>query len=138
MAINLYIDESGSITNKYLDFNPYFIISIVKVKDEKILKRNLKRFISDNLKELQKIDFNHKMFINGKFHELKGSELNYPLKLKFINMICKNNCLEIYYIKLYNSGLDEKFNENKARVFNYLLKLFFIHSIKKAILKMIL
>ena len=76
-----------------------------------------------------KIDLNNKMFINGKFHEIKGSEFNKNLKLDFIKNICKNNCLEIFYIKLFNASVDVKFDKNKARVFNYLLKLFLIHEI---------
>lgn len=134
MAINLYIDESGSMTNNYASYKSFFIISIIKVKNEKILARNLKRFISDNFKTLRKIDSNNKMFINDKFHELKGSELNAELKIKFIKEICRNNCLEIFYIKLLNSKVDEKLFNNKARAFNYLLKIFLSHAFHKGYL----
>lgn len=129
---NLYIDESGSITDKNLKVNPYFVISIIKVNDSKILKRNLKRFISKNFDVLKKLDEENKMFdVNGEFREIKGSELSNPLKKEFIDKICREHCLDIFYIKVDNHKLDKKFVSNKARVFNYLLKIFFIHSSKK-------
>lgn len=131
MATNLYIDESGSMTSNYSKYKPFFTIAIIKVKNEKVLSRNLKRFISDNLKTLKKLDKNNKMFINGKFHELKGSEFNSELKRKFIKEITKQDSFEVYFIKLINSKVDSKFFNNKARAFNYLLKLFMIHALHK-------
>lgn len=131
MALNLYIDESGSMTENYDKYKDFFVISIIKVKDEKILARNLKRFIGKNIEELKRIDKNGKMFINGKFHELKGSELTKPLKKEFIKAICKKDCLEIFYIKLNNLEVNTSFFVNKARAFNYLLKLFLMHTLRK-------
>jgi len=129
--INLYIDESGSITNKVTYLNQqYFIISIIKVNNEKVLKKNLKRFISKNLKTLQKIDNENKMFVNNKFNELKGASLNRALKVEFVQSITKDNSIEIFYIKLFNNKVNELFVSNKARAFNYLLKLFFEHQLK--------
>lgn len=127
--IHLYIDESGSMTNKInCDHNKFFVVSIIKVNDKKILDRNYKRFVSKYYKNLKKIDIDNKIFLNGKFHELKGCALTHDLKRKFVQMICKDNPFELYYIKLNNDSIDENFFLNKARSFNYLLKLFFIHN----------
>lgn len=129
--INLYIDESGSLTSNCEESNqPFFIISIIKVNDDKILRRNLKRFISGNLKTLRKLEKANKMFINGKFMELKGSALNSALKRSFVEEIIKGQSFEIFFIKVYNKQLKPAFLENKARVFNFLLKLFFEHNLR--------
>ena len=129
--INLYIDESGSLTTNCDEYKqPFFIISIIRVKDDKILKRNLKRFISGNLKILKKLEKADKMFINGKFIELKGSALNGALKKNFVEEITKENPFEIFYIKVYNNHVNKVFLQNKARAFNFLLKLFFEHNLR--------
>ncbi len=129
--INLYIDESGSIT-EVIKVNSSFIISIIKVKDSATLKKNYKRFVSKNLEKLKKIDNTNKMFdSNGKFLELKGSSLKRELKLDFVNSITKNSPFELYYIHLYNNDLNEAFFSDKSRSFNYLLKLFIINQIHK-------
>lgn len=129
--INLYIDESGSLTNNCEEYRqPFFIISIIKVKNEKILRRNLKRFVSSNMKILKKLEKSNKMFINGKFMELKGSALNGALKRTFVEEIIKDESFEIFYIKVYNSYIDNTFIQNKARAFNFLLKIFFEHNLR--------
>lgn len=124
--VNFYIDESGSMTNNCEEYKqPFFVISILKVNNDKILKRNLKRFVSRHLKLLKSLDKAGKMFINGKFAELKGAMFNAPLKRRFVKEIVKDKPFEIYYIKLLNNKTKPLFLENKARAFNYLLKLFF-------------
>ncbi len=129
--VNIYIDESGSMTANCDEYKqPFFIISVLVVKDERCLKRNLKRFISCNFKVLKKIDVNHKMFCNDKFLELKGAVFNSALKRKFVEAIIKNNCFEIYFIKLLNNRVKPEMLKNKARAFNYLLKLFFQHNLR--------
>ena len=67
----------------------------------------------------------------GKFIELKGSSMDRPMKLEFINYFCRNNLFEVRYIILDNNKIDDRFIKNKARTFNYLIKLFLINSIKK-------
>ena len=131
VAVNIYIDESGSMTKNYAVYKPFFVVSIVVVKDDKKLSRLFKRFISKNLKTLKKLDENNKMFHVGKFHEIKGSELNSAMKETFIQALCKGNCFEVYYIKLLNSKVDDNFFDNTARAFNYLLKIFMSHALKK-------
>ena len=98
---NLYIDESGSLTNNCEEYKqPFFIISIIKVRNEKVLHRNLKRFVSRNMKILKNLDKASKMFINGKFAELKGSALNGALKRTFVDEIAKGEPFELFYIKV--------------------------------------
>ena len=130
--INMYIYESGSIHPTSNNLNRFFIIGIVIPKDSQKLKRIYKIFIRKNIDELRKLDKEGKMFnSNGHFLELKGSSMNKPMKLNFINFFCQNNLFEIRYIILDNNQLEEKFIKNKARTFNYLLKIFLINSIKK-------
>lgn len=129
--INIYIDESGSMnasSNRYTQ--QFFIISIIKVNDERALRSNFKRFVSNNLKLLKSIDTDNKMFLNGKFHELKGSALNSALKRSFVAEITKNKPFEIFYIKLLNNKTKPNFFDNKARAFNFILKLFFEHNLR--------
>ena len=129
--INMYIDESGSIHPTSNNLNRFFIIGIVIPKDSQKLKKIYKIFIRKNIDELRKLDKEGKMFnSNGHFLELKGSSMNKPMKLNFMNFFCQNNLFEIRYIILDNNQLEEKFIKNKARTFNYLLKIFLINSIK--------
>lgn len=97
----LYIDESGSLTNRSEEYRqPFFIISIVKVNDEKVLKRNLKRFIAKNLKILRKLEKSDRMFSNGEFIELKGSALNGALKTSFAKEIGKGGRVPSFLCKI--------------------------------------
>ncbi len=125
-----YIDESGSMTKKNLNYykNKYFVICIIMPRNKDKLKRAFKRFISSNFNELKKMDKDKKMFYdNGKFKELKGSCLTSEMKRKFINFFCQNNLFEIYYIICDNNKVKDHFYNNTARAFNYLLKLCFEH-----------
>lgn len=121
-----YVDESGSMTKKNLNYksNQYFIICMVIPSDNKKLKRVYNRFISSNINELRKEDLHHCMFYpNGKFKELKGTFLSLDMKKKFINYFCRNNLLSLYYICSSNKLVENYFYMNKARAFNYLIKL---------------
>lgn len=134
---SIYVDESGSITAKqYVKQHPYFVISVVRVLDEKKLGRAYKRFISSNLSYLKEIDKNHKMFdaITGKFLELKGCALNLEIKNKFLDFFCQGNYFEVYYIVLKNKEAKENFRRNKARSFNYLVKIALEYYITKGYL----
>ena len=85
------------------------------------LKRVYKTFVRKNFKILKELDKENKMFDNnGKFIELKGSSMNKPMKLNFMDFFCQNNALEVRYIILDNNNLEERFIRNKARTFNYL------------------
>ena len=133
--MNIYIDESGSINN-HSKHNKFFIIALVHVKDRAGLKKAYKRFVSSNFDRLlaldnDKIDSNTgkivkyggKMFTNGRFKELKGSQFDREMKSKFIDFFSRNKTFEVYYIKINNNKLTDNFCENTARVFNYTLKL---------------
>lgn len=142
----IYVDESGSINN-HMPNNKYFIIALIKVTNNSSLKRAYKRFVSSNyevLKELDKDKVNQKtgaiikeggkMFLNGSFRELKGSQFDREMKCKFVDYFSKNNSFEIYYVKIANEKLTDHFCTNKARVFNYTLKLALEYFIAKGYL----
>lgn len=121
-----YVDESGSMTKKNLNYksNQYFIICMVMPADNKKLKKVYSRFISSNINQLRNEDLHQNLFYpNGKFKEIKGAFLSVDMKKKFINYFCHNNLLNIYYICLSNKMVEDYFYVNKARAFNYLIKL---------------
>lgn len=140
--MNIYIDESGSINN-HANSNKYFIIALVHPTNKAALKRAYKRFVSSNYNALLALDRDKtdqitgevirqggRMFQNGNFHELKGSQFDKEMKQKFVDFFCFKPSFEVYYIKIFNQSLTDRFCENTARVFNYTLKLaleYFIH-----------
>lgn len=131
--MNVYIDESGSINNKRLN-DKYFVICLLKVNDVKRLQKAYKNFIAANIERLKELDQDKiirngeikkggKMFANGKFAELKGSQLDRPFKKEFLQYFLETEGYEIYFLKVYNERLDDKFCNNTARAFNYIIKL---------------
>ena len=121
----LYIDESGTMTTEYCEDFPYFIISVLRVFDAKILKRKIKRFISKHLEELKECDKSSKMFQDGNFKELKGSALSIGMKIKFAEYLMNcSDLFEVDIIKIENKHVIEETYDNKARAFNYFLDLF--------------
>lgn len=134
--MNIYIDESGSMTTQYTKDFPIFIITKVLVKDERKLKRILKRFIAKNINELKKIDCDKKMFKDEKFKELKGSCLTKKLKLSLVKeLISHENLFEIFFIKINNKDITNNLYNNTARAFNYVLGLSLQHNLKNKNLK---
>lgn len=126
--MNIYIDESGSINNN-LKLNHDFIITLIVPTDKARLERTYKRFVSTNHNILKALDKNNKMFINGKFRELKGSQFDKPMKQKFVHFFAQNKSFEIYYIRIKNCYLSNDFCKNTARVFNYIIRLALQHLI---------
>lgn len=121
--INIYIDESGSMTTTYSEKYPYFVIALILPKDRENVKRVYKRFVSKYYEELKALDSNaNKMFKNNKFIELKGSAMDYNMKINFIDYFCRNNLFEIYYIKITNKDIKYRLFKNTARAFNFVLK----------------
>ena len=120
--MNIYIDESGSINNK-LNPNHDFIITLVVPTNKKQLERTYKRFVSNNHEKLKALDKDNKMFLNDKFHELKGSQFDKPMKQEFVKFFSQKKHFEIYYIHIKNSHLSAEFCKNTARVFNYVIRL---------------
>lgn len=129
-----YIDESGSLDNKHLQ-KPYFVISLIVVKNKKKLRTAFKRFIASNLDRLQRLDqektdangkvlkSGNKMFKDGKFVELKGCQLDAAMKRKFIKYISRNNYFEVFLLRVDNRRLQDSICANTARGFNYIIKL---------------
>jgi hypothetical protein len=75
------------------------------------------------------------MFLNGKFHELKGSQFTPELKKEFVNYFCQNKYFEVFYIVVANKRIKSKFYNNTARAFNYLIRLALSFLIKKRLLR---
>ena len=124
----VYIDESGSINN-HMPENKYFIIAMVRVTDKDALKRAYKRFVSANHDRLLELDRDKlspntkkvikpggKMFRNGKFRELKGSQFDKDMKEKFVEYFSRRQSFEIYYIEIANKKLSNEFCENISRI----------------------
>ena len=119
--MNIYIDESGSITNQFPDSQPYFVIALVHVKNREKLCRAYKRFVSSNEARLRELDHGSKMFRNGKFRELKGNQFDRQMKIDFVNYFARNHYFELYYIKFNNTELSDRFCQNTSRAFNYVM-----------------
>lgn len=126
----LSIDESGSMTsNHYKDF-PFFVISIIKTINSNKIKNKLKRYISKNMDKLKNLPNSDRMFFNGKFHELKGSALDYATRIEIAEMFLNEKIFEIYYVVVDNSKVNNRLYDNTARAFNYLLGLCILHNYK--------
>lgn len=119
---NIYIDESGSMTTEYCKYYPYFVIALIVPIDKNKAKRVFKRYISKNEKYLKSIDSNNKMFKGNTFVELKGSAMDEQSKMDFLDYFCRNNLLQIYYIKINNSKIKYGLYNNTARAFNFVIK----------------
>lgn len=127
--------------------NKFFIIALVRATDKEALKKAYKRFVSSNQNRLLELDQDKihsktgkvikkggKMFKDGKFQELKGSQFDKDMKQKFVEFFSSKQSFELYYIKIANEKLTDQFCENTARVFNYTLKLALEYFINKGIL----
>lgn len=133
--MNIYIDESGTINNKS-NQHKYFVIALIRVTNKVALKKAFKRFISSNLEELKSLDTDktdeltgkilkpgNKMFNDGKFVELKGSQFSPSMKMKFVEFFSRLPYFEIFFIRVNNQRLSDTFCSNTARVFNYTIRL---------------
>lgn len=133
--VNLYVDESGSMTCEFCKEFPFFIVAIVKVKNPNELKKAYKYFVKENFKLLNHNAKTSKMFdLSGKFLELKGNEFTADLKHKFVDFFCKKQYFEVFFILLDNAKIDKKLYKNTARAFNYVIKLTLATLIKKGFL----
>lgn len=120
--MNIYIDESGSINNTFKR-NMDFIITLIVPTDKRKLEITYKRFVSKYYDDLKILDKENKMFLNEKFYELKGSQLDKLMKQKFVEFFSKKKHFEIYYIRIKNCQLSNDFCKNTARTFNYVIRL---------------
>lgn len=125
--VNLYIDESGSITQTNTEHNKYFVIGIVVPRDTDRVRKLYSQFVERNLSRMRALEKAHAIFdTNGKFKELKGNAFDATLKERFLNHFCRFDALRVFYIQVDNRGLSDVFCENKARAFNFLLKSFLV------------
>ncbi len=125
--MNIYVDESGSMTQNGSGYKDrYFIITLLLVENPERLRRVYKRFIRKYYDELKSAD-SGKMFKNDKFFELKGSSFTPDLKKQFVEYFCKNNMFKVLYIKVDNHKLFTKLFRDKACLFNYCLKIALTH-----------
>lgn len=142
----IYIDESGSINN-HIPNNKYFIVSLIHATNKDALKRAYKRFVSSHHGRLLELDNGKvhpitgkvvkeggKMFSNGSFKELKGSQFDKEMKQAFVDFFSRKQSFEIYFIKIVNDKLTDYFCQNTARVFNYTIKLAIEYFIRKGYL----
>lgn len=132
--MDIYIDESGSINNKYADRVPYFIIALVHVTDRDALSHAYKRFVSKHQARLRELDTvrldpktgkllrGGKMFRNGRFHELKGNAFDADMKRKFVDYFTRKPSFELFYIIIDNKEIPDVFNTHTANAFNYTLQ----------------
>ncbi len=118
---NLYIDESGSMTSEYTERWPYFTIAIVTAPNKDKAKRVVKRFVSKNIEALKASDFEHKMFLDGNFHELKGSCMCGDIQADFIKYMCQNETIKVFLVQVENQHIQYGLYKNTARAFNYIL-----------------
>ncbi len=121
--INLFIDESGSMTCDYVNGDSNFIICLIYTKNKDLLKRSYKYFIKSHYQKLKSSDKRNKMFKDNKFCELKGAAMPISLKKEFVEFLSKEPNFELYYIITDNKYIEEKFYKNTARAFNYLLRI---------------
>ncbi|MDO4515008.1 MAG: DUF3800 domain-containing protein [Lachnospiraceae bacterium] len=142
----IYIDESGSINN-HIPNNKYFVIALIHATNKNGLKRAYKRFVSSNHDKLLELDKDKihpktgkvikeggKMFSDGVFKELKGSQFDREMKTAFADFFSRKQTFEIFFIKIENSKLTDAFCQNTARVFNYTMKLALEYFIRKGLL----
>lgn len=142
----IYIDESGSINNHNTAHSPYFVISLVHAIEKEKAQRAYKRFVSSHHDRLRELDADRvndkgeivrpggKMFKDGKFHELKGTQFDAKMKRDFLAFFAQKPSFEVFFIKIANAKLEDRFCSNTARVFNYPLRLALGYYIKKGVL----
>lgn len=118
---HLYIDESGSMTSEYTDQWPFFTIAIVAADNKEKAKRVVKRFVSKNMDALRVMDTDGKMFLDGNFHELKGTCMSRDMQVEFIHYMCRNGLIKVFLIRVDNKKIKYGLYANTARAFNYIL-----------------
>lgn len=134
--VKLFIDESGTLTNNVKNTREsFFVIAIIHVKNERSLKSSFKRFLNKYENKLRIIDTKNKIFKpNGDFLELKGSALTSEMKLLFLDFICKNDNLKVFYVKVTNFLLKDSLVKNKEVGFNFILDKLLNYKISKEFL----
>ena len=119
--INVYIDDSGSITKKDIEHHKYFVIAILFTRNSQRVKRYFKKGIASLT---QNAKYRECLKSKG---EIKGSEVTETKKLEIYDRIIRNckDDFEIGIIVLDNNYTTDTFIKNHARTFNYILQVFF-------------
>lgn len=119
--INVYIDESGSITKKDIEHHKYFVIAILFTRNSQRIKRYFKKGIASLTQNTKYLEC---LKTKG---EIKGSEVTETKKRDIYERIVRNcrNDFEIGIIVLDNNYTTDTFIKNHARTFNYVLQVFF-------------
>ena len=119
--INVYIDESGSITKKDIEHHKYFVIAILFTRNSQRVKRYFKKGIASLTQNAK-----YREYLKSK-GEIKGSEVTETKKLEIYDRIIRNckDDFEIGIIVLDNNYTTDTFIKNHARTFNYILQVFF-------------
>lgn len=134
VTMNIYIDESGSISRKNADRVPYFTIALVHVTDRDGLSRDYKRFVARYLDRMRKLDYvridnrtgrfihGGKMFRDGRFQELKGNAFDADMKRAFVQYFTRKRHFELFYIIMDNHQMTEIYSKHTSNTFNYVLQ----------------
>jgi hypothetical protein len=107
---------------------------MVRALDKEKLKKTYQNFIEQHISRLQELDDQGKMFKNGEFQELKGSEMDANLKKEFLQYFYEHPYFELYYVVIDNSKLTDEHCEDVAGIFNYALKMAFAQFIQEGYL----
>ena len=133
--MNIYGDESGSITKAFSTNQPYFVIALVKANNPVRVKRSFRRFVSSNMEQLKNLDGNDgKMFKAGKFQELKGNQLEREMKMRFVDFFSQRNDIELFFIEIENKNITDELCRNTSRAFNYVICLNFKSLFRKRLI----
>lgn len=132
--MDIYIDESGSISKRNADRVPYFVIALVHVTDREGMSHAYKRFVGKYLDRMRALDYirldprtgkilhGGKMFRDGRFLELKGNAFDADMKRAFVKYFTQKPCFELFYIIIDNKTLPDVFSNHTSNGFNYVLQ----------------
>lgn len=127
------------MTTKYSNSHKYFVIAIVQINNNTLLKHSFKKAINKFKKDILKYDTNETIFQkindNYKFKEFKGSSLPFYLKLNILKFLYYKNTFNVFYIVINNQKVKSSYYANTARAFNYIINKELTYLIKSGHLK---
>lgn len=119
--VNVYVDESGSITKTNVSNNRYFVIAMLFTENPEKIRKLFKKKIS----QLMKHDKKYETTIMLK-KEIKGSDISETTKRTVYEHILRNAAeeLELGIIVLDNYYIDDRFINNHAKTINYMIQVY--------------
>lgn len=118
-----YIDESGTMTLKYSNKHPYFVICIIRILDKTKFTHLIKSLFLRHSNLFYKSG-------DGKI-EIKGSKLSFCQKIWLANYLKRPGLIEVFYIKVSNNLLESKtIYKSSSLAFNYFICKDFLHLIE--------